>query len=70
VLHEQLSAAERSATEAAGGEFIDTTAWTCSDRCQAIAGTFLMYRDSDHMTATFAAALAPQLAASIGAATQ
>lgn len=41
---------------------IDLTAWLCHPEvCPVVAGNLLIYRDDDHLTATYAAALAPYL---------
>jgi peptidoglycan/LPS O-acetylase OafA/YrhL len=42
---------------------IDPTAWFCTDACPAVIGNLLVYRDSNHMTTTYARALAPLLGA-------
>jgi hypothetical protein len=44
-----------------GATFIDLTGYFCSTTCPAIIGATMVYRDSHHMTATFAASLAPVL---------
>ncbi|MFI5888848.1 acyltransferase family protein [Actinoplanes sp. NPDC051513] len=45
------------------GDVIDPTAWFCTDACPAVVGNLLVYRDSNHMTTTYARALAPLLGA-------
>ena len=40
---------------------IDPTAWFCDDRCPTVVGNVLVYRDSNHMTTAYSAALAPLL---------
>jgi len=42
---------------------IDPTTWFCTDVCPAVIGNLLVYRDSNHMTTTYARALAPLLGA-------
>jgi peptidoglycan/LPS O-acetylase OafA/YrhL len=44
---------------------IDPVDWFCSDACPAVVGDTLVYRDSNHMTTTYAQALAPVLAAAL-----
>jgi peptidoglycan/LPS O-acetylase OafA/YrhL len=57
-------AAERSVAAAAGAVFVDPTPWVCpSDPCPVVIGRYLVYRDQQHLTATFAAALAGALVA-------
>jgi SGNH domain (fused to AT3 domains) len=52
---------------AAGAIFIDPTAWICpADPCPPVIGTALVYREQDHLTAVFAAELAPRLGATLG----
>ena len=56
--------ADAASARKAGVAFLDPTAWLCpSQPCPAVIGGVLVFRDGDHMTATFAAALAPYLAA-------
>jgi hypothetical protein len=51
---------------ATGATFVDPTAWQCyTDPCPPIIGRFLVYRDSHHMTATYARALASRLSAEL-----
>jgi hypothetical protein len=45
------------------GGVIDPTAWFCTEACPAVIGNLLVYRDSNHMTTTYARALAPLLGA-------
>ena len=53
---------DRQVTERAGAMFIDPTGWQCfTDPCPAVLGRFLVYRDTHHMTATYARALGPRL---------
>jgi peptidoglycan/LPS O-acetylase OafA/YrhL len=53
---------QRQAAESGGADFIDPTAWVCPSRpCPAVIGHFLVFRDDDHMTPPFAAALADWL---------
>jgi peptidoglycan/LPS O-acetylase OafA/YrhL len=51
-----------AATRATGTPLIDLTGYFCTDVCPAIIGNVLVYRDSHHMTATYAAELADPLA--------
>ena len=53
---------EARAAAVADVVFVDATAWICpSEPCPVVVGHVLVYRDSHHMTATFAAALADYL---------
>lgn len=65
-LDRPLAAAERRATVDAGGEFVDATAYLCDRRsCPPIVGDLLVYRDVNHLTATYARYLAPVLARAV-----
>jgi len=56
--------AERTAVAGMGATLVDMTNAICpSDPCRAVASNMIIYRDSFHLTATFAAALAPRLSA-------
>lgn len=59
-------AADRATAASAGAQFIDPSAWVCpSDPCPPIIGHLLVYRERDHLTAAFAASLAPVLASDL-----
>jgi len=45
---------------------IDPIRWFCTDDCPPVIGNLLVYRDSNHMTTTYSAALAPLLDAALG----
>ncbi len=55
-------AATVAATTATGTPLIDLTDYFCTDVCAPIIGNVLVYRDSHHITATYAAELAGPLA--------
>ena len=58
--------AERAAVAASGATLVDMTNSVCpSDPCPVVANNMIIYRDSFHLTATFAAALAPRLEAAL-----
>ncbi|MFF5293424.1 acyltransferase family protein [Paractinoplanes globisporus] len=57
---------EQRAVVLAHAGVIDPTAWFCTDACPAVIGNLLVYRDSNHMTTTYALALAPLLGARLG----
>ena len=42
---------------------INPTAWLCTDACPPVIGNVLVYRDSNHLTTTYATLLAPLLSA-------
>ncbi|MEU4241638.1 acyltransferase family protein [Actinoplanes sp. NPDC026619] len=42
---------------------INPITWFCTDACPPVVGNLLVYRDSNHMTTTYSAALAPLLGA-------
>ena len=55
---------DREVASAAGAVFVDPTPWMCvTDPCPTVIGRFLIYRDTHHMTATYARGLARVLEA-------
>jgi hypothetical protein len=44
---------------------IDPITWFCTDACPPVIGNLLVYRDSNHMTTTYARAMAPLLEAKL-----
>lgn len=61
VLPERLNA-ERAAALAGGGEWFDVTSWFCaSTGCPATSGRFVIRRDDNHATASFASHIWPRL---------
>lgn len=55
---------ERAVTTAAGGQYAELTPLFCTAaQCPAIIGNTLVYRDDNHITATYAGILQPVLAA-------
>ena len=53
---------EEAAAEAAGAEYIDLTPYFCNERtCPTIVDNLLVYRDEQHLTATFSSRLAGPL---------
>jgi hypothetical protein len=55
-------------TRAAGAVLVDPTLWVCpSTPCPPVIGNFLVFRDTNHLSAPFAEALAPRLGAAISA---
>jgi hypothetical protein len=45
-----------------GAHLIDLTSYYCNDtNCPAVIGHVVVYRDQDHLTATYARTLAPYL---------
>jgi peptidoglycan/LPS O-acetylase OafA/YrhL len=59
-------AAERAAVVTAGGSYVNTQPWFCAGpTCGVIAGNVEMWRDDNHITATFSAFLAPALGAEL-----
>ena len=59
-MNEQGIAAERAAVWGAGGQYAPLDAYFCTDRrCPVIVGNTLVFRDDNHITAEYAALLAP-----------
>ncbi len=64
-------AVQRDAVAAAGAgvRLLDLTAWICpGTTCPVVIGHVAVHRAGDHVTATYAATLAPQVAAAVDAA--
>ncbi|WP_407924582.1 acyltransferase family protein [Catellatospora vulcania] len=63
---EASSVMQQRAASAAGLAVIDLTESICpGDRCPAVLGNVLIYRDDNHLTATYARSLAPRLATAL-----
>ena len=57
-------AAERAAVRRAGAAYVDVTPLVCArGRCAVVVGNLLVYRDDNHLTTSYAAWLAPVMAA-------
>jgi hypothetical protein len=53
---------EQRAAKVASATFVDATEWVCpTDPCPVVIGHILVFRDTNHMTATFNQALADYL---------
>ena len=62
----EIGIAERVAADVSGATLIDLTANICTEwPCSPISGSVLIYRDEDHMTATFSRSLAAPLGVEI-----
>jgi peptidoglycan/LPS O-acetylase OafA/YrhL len=62
----EIGVAERVAADVSGARLIDLTANICTEwPCSPISGSVLIYRDEDHMTATFSRSLAAPLGVEI-----
>ena len=62
----EIGIAERVAADVSGARLIDLTANICTEwPCSPISGNVLIYRDEDHMTATFSRSLAAPLGVEI-----
>src|SRR5262249_45235747 len=59
-VNESGIAAEAAAVTAGGGQYVDTSDLFCTaQRCPVIVGNTLVYLDENHMSQTYARALAP-----------
>jgi peptidoglycan/LPS O-acetylase OafA/YrhL len=57
---------EAATASGSGVALLDLTAWICpGDRCPLVIGHVAVHRAGDHVTATYAATLAPQLARAV-----
>lgn len=55
--------AERAAVERAGGSYLDVSPWICTEStCAVVVANLLVYRDGNHLSASYPAWLAPLLA--------
>ncbi|MEX1296476.1 MAG: acyltransferase family protein [Candidatus Limnocylindrales bacterium] len=69
MVDEAYAELEATAAEAAGAGLISATDWICFEEdCPLVRGSTLVYRDSHHLTATFADRLSERLGAAIDAA--
>lgn len=60
------TAADARLAAAAGAGFIDPTAWACpTEPCPVVIGTYLVFRDTHHLTTPFSTALARRLLAAL-----
>ena len=58
---------EAALTAELGIQFVSPTDWLCpEDACPLVRGRYLVFRDDQHLTATWVALLAPSLEVSIG----
>jgi hypothetical protein len=63
-------AQEKNLAASAGAGYVDTDPWFCiSTTCTVIVGNILVYRDDNHITATYADWLTPVIGATLAAAT-
>jgi hypothetical protein len=61
---------EQAVAASTGAGYVDTDPWFCiSNTCTVIMGNMLVYRDDNHITATFANWLTPVIAANMVVAT-
>ena len=60
-----LSTAVEQATREAGARYVPTVPWLCSRTCPAIVGNVVVYRDRQHVTATFSRLLATRMATEV-----
>jgi len=59
--------AEEHVVAAAGGSYLDPDPWFCTTTtCSVMVDNLLVYRDDNHITATYAAYLAPAVADELG----
>ncbi len=55
--HARIGAVVRASVENHGGSWVSFTDYLCTAKCPALIDDVLVYRDDDHLTATFAAEL-------------
>ena len=65
-LDPKRTAGDLADAEAAGATFIDPTPWVCpSEPCPVVIGSYLVFRDSHHLTTPFATALSRRMLAAL-----
>ncbi len=70
MVDEGYATREAAAAAAAGVAVVSATDWLCEDAgCPLVRGPYLVYRDSHHLTATFAERLGSRVGAAIDAVT-
>lgn len=57
---------EKRTALAAGASYIDTTKWFCSDICEPIIGTMVVYQNQYHITGVYSRYLSGVVGASLG----
>ncbi len=61
------AAAGQRAAEASGGEYKDVTPWLCADNvCPMVVSDIIVYSDGQHITLTYASALAETMKVELG----
>jgi hypothetical protein len=61
-----MNNAEKIAAAASGAGYINVMPWFCSTTCTDIIDNIIVYKDSDHITATYSRYLENELALSLG----
>ena len=64
--YRSMAAAEKRAATTAGAQYLNVMPWFCSLTCSDIIDTIVVYKDSDHITATYSRYLENVLAAALG----
>jgi peptidoglycan/LPS O-acetylase OafA/YrhL len=66
VLNQAGVASEKAATSAGGGTYLDVLPWFCvAQACGTTLGNIEMWRDDNHITATYASFLGPAMSAEL-----
>ena len=58
--------AERAATQRVGARYVDPIPWFCSHTCTALIGNYVVFSDSQHITATYSRYLQVVLTRALG----
>ena len=64
--YRSMSVAEQAAATATGSDYVNVTPWFCSTTCTDIIDNIVVYKDDDHITATYSRYLETVLAAALG----
>ena len=59
-------AADKKTAEAAGAKYVDSTKWFCTDMCEPIIGTMVVYQNQYHITGAYSRYLSGVVASSVG----
>jgi peptidoglycan/LPS O-acetylase OafA/YrhL len=64
--YRNMNSAEQAAANHSGARYINVMPWFCSTTCNDIIDNIIVYKDSDHITATYSRYLENVLAAALG----
>jgi hypothetical protein len=68
-VNSEHGAAEKKTAGDAGAKYVDTTRWFCTETCEPIIGTMVVYQNQYHITGVYSRYLSGVVASSVGLAT-